>query len=1742
MGFKNWDRGEYAYNVESPSSIESSPPPYDVYDYDIDEAREKSKANKSSKGHSTKKKSVSRQISDDKPPTMTRIDSKRLSTEERMKEILERNKVNAVEQVKNNDNSPPSEFSAWENSLKDLMKGIGSYTSEYIEPSPVSDPVPAAIQSHRTQGSGQELASPRSDSDSFEMSEADMEVGLYAARRSQERVHERKSSGLVKPTLSHASPNIKSKDFPLHDMGRHDDIRTVGMGSQASALSSIRGGGSFETGDGITRYASGTASDTDKDLYRALVERQEKSVNDTESEFTLTNTNTSPISDLDLGFSKMIFSAQGSLTEARENHVEGSRRVDDSDGDDNDDEYGEEYESEVEVEGEGKSLGEGEGDKRNESTHDRSGYEFGEDYSNDFESPDKQKSNSALVTKPAASLRPASNESDIVPEPVHPISEKEDDPALAAIKLRWLSLNNSLDVLGASDPVNSEPEKEPSVEESVSADVKITSQTGVLEHDIELPEKLVSASSFPEKRLGPLYNGVAALSTTSLASEGSRSRPPSPPSSAPQSAAPSAPTSPRASEDAENSWRGIVRGESEHFSEGEDAQIRRRLENKSDSMRMSHFPLDDAVTGKLASSRPPLNRSVSDIEQTSQKTNPYGERGSRSQRDRPGRYAYDLYNDEGGESDEQAPMYSSRGESREFRSRESFIPPPPPDESYIRDWPKRRKDKNEDRNENEHDYDGRHYHWEPSAERIHQHSRIQESYRQNDVNNPDAKSRAPSEREIKGRGDVVRSGERKLTGLVAPSRQELLAHLATLSAAPGHNRNRNATSQPESTAPKRFMVASQASHRPSTSASGPPSASRGPKRVLELSEPKWDALNRMERTGARLQRQFEELDNQMQSLKGKKIVDRKHVRVLDSSEPRNSRKGEIDGATHGAAPGAASAREDREADTRNVCEDTTEAMTRNSALVAKEKQLVDLERSLSLYEMGLRQRDDELRTRDRPLQDVTLTIPSSASTRDAAVNTTDDWETVHIECARREDSLNAQVRLLKQQLNRIQEANRLRDADDAAARGAEAVVSGGSEGKGDSDAALASRQKDPGKRDSMHPKSTSGNEEVARLRSELDMVEGLVRGYQRENERLAATQKERELEEREQRAAFLQEREALNKELNRLRNQLVREGGSGEGWGGSGRRTADTLRAELAAESARQALEETKEKEREAALAAMAALPALKEENMRLLSELTLLQNGLARTQSMRSATLRTSSEWKASIAGLTAEDVYGPGAVENARLEAEQARNELAVVKEAFNREREGMLSRLRFFADTQSLLTDAERETQLLRKELASRGINWNEIREQLKDGEHSNVSGTELSFAQTSVSGSVSGRMPKRNTSETKRIRELESALKAAQDALRKRYPDSLANLVQATHAAQDEEARSVAVAKKRIQILEIQLAEQDRQHTVALRALRQQHEQLRLQYDDRVELLEKELLSANASAYSAKVTADEANLRSERLVSMAVTRKEGRRPEIAEEVIETKAKERHTNGLSTSSRSEDELKERLQKVEQELLRTAEELGRERAVCQSLRTEVALADKKNEYADPGPLKVLSEQLKCATDHNRQLVDQVTALTRELSEQCIRAEEDRRMDREKASSAEERLRGELERTTLRLQQAQLSSEQAEAEAALGRAEIAVLQDKRRSPQTPQMTQFVAMEGQLRAMEDRLRRRDAEVATAVEESRAAGRLERARLQALHEQELREKDEQLVHFQEELQLLVLSLRKQTLSTSSSVIP
>jgi predicted translin family RNA/ssDNA-binding protein len=77
------------------------------------------------------------------------------------------------------------------------------------------------------------------------------------------------------------------------------------------------------------------------------------------------------------------------------------------------------------------------------------------------------------------------------------------------------------------------------------------------------------------------------------------------------------------------------------------------------------------------------------------------------------------------------------------------------------------------------------------------------------------------------------------------------------------------------------------------------------------------------------------------------------------------------------------------------------------------------------------------------------------------------------------------------------------------------------------------------------------------------------------------------------------------------------------------------------------------------------------------------------------------------------------------------------------------------------------------------------------------------------------------------------------------------------------------------------------------------------------------------------------------------------------------------------------------------------------------------------------------------------------------------------------------------------------------------------------------------ALESHLKALEGRADRRERELRAVVEDVKATSRLEHARLQALHVQQISDKDQQLARFQSDLERLVGALKQWQATAAAS---
>lgn len=189
------------------------------------------------------------------PATMTKSKpqlSRRMSTEERMAEILKNNQkpVDTSVESANNETAASEEeediHGAWKSSWNQLMEGLDTITSpknsslnKSVEPSP-----PPTVHSRRSSYAGQKLKSDTlNSSDSFDISEADFEVGTHASRRSQEMLEDRRRKSMANVTgsgtLGGDSVSFKQKFSESPEIHKKSEMKQQKAHFSAAGISSI---------------------------------------------------------------------------------------------------------------------------------------------------------------------------------------------------------------------------------------------------------------------------------------------------------------------------------------------------------------------------------------------------------------------------------------------------------------------------------------------------------------------------------------------------------------------------------------------------------------------------------------------------------------------------------------------------------------------------------------------------------------------------------------------------------------------------------------------------------------------------------------------------------------------------------------------------------------------------------------------------------------------------------------------------------------------------------------------------------------------------------------------------------------------------------------------------------------------------------------------------------------------------------------------------------------------------------------------------------------------------------------------------------------------------------------------------------------------------------------------------------------------------------------------------------------
>ena len=391
-------------------------------------------------------------------------------------------------------------------------------------------------------------------------------------------------------------------------------------------------------------------------------------------------------------------------------------------------------------------------------------------------------------------------------------------------------------------------------------------------------------------------------------------------------------------------------------------------------------------------------------------------------------------------------------------------------------------------------------------------------------------------------------------------------------------------------------------------------------------------------------------------------------------------------------------------------------------------------------------------------------------------------------------------------------------------------------------------------------------------------------------------------------------------------------------------------------------------------------------------------------------------------------------------------------------------------------------------------------------------------------------------------------MEKTIAELQESILKRNPDSVASLIRAAKTSD-----SVQLERKKekddIEQLKQELVDAKEGYERRLRGLRQEHEKVKTQYETKInELSLKSAVPSSASAPSVDTknikTLGQAQVRIKELEDQI----EKLRTFYTNKVEDIKSKSENQmralkRGGAQESQALDEdeydlhklqqeYEMRLAALEQELVSTAEDLSKSRKEykvvkdeLESLKsvappvtpaTEQAVATIMPIYYSQMPPPPPPSVVNNDVNMEREVEVRVAARLRDMDTATYSEKDKLHQQLQQFNSDKELLLQRLHEEELRCQALM--------------NEINTLKFNNNKPTSPQMAQFLAMETQLSTLESRLQRREKELMSVIDEGKIASKMELTRMQSLYNQELKDKDDQLVRFQNELELLVSQIR------------
>ncbi|KFP02063.1 hypothetical protein N300_01130, partial [Calypte anna] len=315
-------------------------------------------------------------------------------------------------------------------------------------------------------------------------------------------------------------------------------------------------------------------------------------------------------------------------------------------------------------------------------------------------------------------------------------------------------------------------------------------------------------------------------------------------------------------------------------------------------------------------------------------------------------------------------------------------------------------------------------------------------------------------------------------------------------------------------------------------------------------------------------------------------------------------------------------------------------------------------------------------------------------------------------------------------------------------------------------------------------------EKLAQIRKEIEDQEVIIQGYQQENERLYKQTKELQIQNKKNEERMFKENQCLMSELVAIREKIEKTNNIQSSIVQDSEAARNQSFTELISELRAARKEENK----------------LQEEIKRLKQDKQALEVDLGQAKKERDLA-------KVQIAIATGEKSY-----------------EYKVMEESYKQEITNLKRRLQWYAENQDLLDKDAARLKDAREEIEKLKLEVEKLRTE---------------------AGDQCVQQKKRlrdRAADAKRIQDLERQIREMEGILKRRYPNSLPALIYAAAAAEKNndlsaKTNTVDFLERRIKKLETELEGKDDEAKKSLRAMEQQFQKIKIQYEQRLAELEQ-----------------------------------------------------------------------------------------------------------------------------------------------------------------------------------------------------------------------------------------------------------------------------------------------------------